>query len=320
MARDKIFAVLSLATEEDRKAIEPDYSKPDRQVFKEVAALPIHRDGLLPLMTAFLKGDRNLDLPSWATDWSMTTQIDIALGGGPATVGKYFESGFSRFSEDLETLVARGGIIDALELAFPSPFSDNYAHGRFTNSTVLPEHVESRRALASSIALWRPRLVQLPKNPYGSTTDRLKAFYRTPTSDRLIESTGKPDLQLIRSINNTFSHGEYASSMNALTLANRAALVWSGTVTMWLRNHAFIVTREGYLGLAPYKAQPGDLMCNFVGAPVPCLLRQKRDNSEFTNSSPEQEGYEFIGPAYIHKMVNAKGGVSLANSREFFIV
>jgi Heterokaryon incompatibility protein (HET) len=64
-----------------------------------------------------------------------------------------------------------------------------------------------------------------------------------------------------------------------------------------LINRRFIVTQNGYYGLAPPTAREGDSCCVIFGARTPFIVRHVADLSSH---------YEFIGEAYVHGMMKGE--------------
>ena len=72
--RDKVYALLGLATEmTDAPIIEPDYSVDTVTVFKNTVLGIIKSTGSLSILTGDLGRKNRQDLPSWAVDWSATS-------------------------------------------------------------------------------------------------------------------------------------------------------------------------------------------------------------------------------------------------------
>ncbi|KAI1084550.1 HET-domain-containing protein [Whalleya microplaca] len=61
-------------------------------------------------------------------------------------------------------------------------------------------------------------------------------------------------------------------------------------------HRAMFVTSRGYIGLAPWNAQPGDRICLLSGAKTPFLLRESKENGH----------YEFVGECYVHGIMGGE--------------
>jgi hypothetical protein len=66
---------------------------------------------------------------------------------------------------------------------------------------------------------------------------------------------------------------------------------------------AMFVTRRGYLGLAPWNAHAGDLVCILKGGKTPFLLRLP----------PAGSVYQVLGEAYVHGVM---GGEAVAEDED----
>ncbi|KAK7978409.1 hypothetical protein PG988_005899 [Apiospora saccharicola] len=56
-------------------------------------------------------------------------------------------------------------------------------------------------------------------------------------------------------------------------------------------------TRRGYLGTGPHSVQRGDVVCVFMGAAVPFILRPRGDGDD---------GYTLVGDAYVHGVMDGE--------------
>ena len=58
----------------------------------------------------------------------------------------------------------------------------------------------------------------------------------------------------------------------------------------------FLLTRNGYYGIGPYIAKPGDVCCVLFGATVPFILRK----------ADAIEHYQLVGEAYLHGLMRGE--------------
>ena len=77
-----------------------------------------------------------------------------------------------------------------------------------------------------------------------------------------------------------------------------------------------IVTKGGYLGIAPSWAKEGDEVCVLAGGSVPLVLRQRAGGAD--------AHHELVGECYVHGIMNGEA-VEIAKSkgvqqREFVLV
>ncbi|OTB03860.1 hypothetical protein M426DRAFT_23382 [Hypoxylon sp. CI-4A] len=64
-------------------------------------------------------------------------------------------------------------------------------------------------------------------------------------------------------------------------------------------HRALFVTSKGYIGLAPWNAQPGDKICLLKGGKTPFLLRELKKG----------ESYEFVGESYVYGIMGGEAWV-----------
>jgi hypothetical protein len=67
-----------------------------------------------------------------------------------------------------------------------------------------------------------------------------------------------------------------------------------GGLTSYQGHKRLMVTASGYIGLAPYGAQKGDLVCVMYGCSVPLVLRKTGEH------------YRFIGEAYLDDFMDGE--------------
>lgn len=75
-SRDRVYALLSLLTDEERKLISPDYTLRDAQTFAISTYAAIKARGTLDILGMLDFQERRSDLPSWVVDFSRTADID----------------------------------------------------------------------------------------------------------------------------------------------------------------------------------------------------------------------------------------------------
>lgn len=86
------------------------------------------------------------------------------------------------------------------------------------------------------------------------------------------------------------------------------------------RSHArsFIITKKGFIGLAPFRTAVGDTITILQAGDVPFVLRQRRTSSgdlcdDDVKLRMKQGRYEFVGEAYVHGIMD---GQAVTQARE----
>ena len=119
--RDRIFALLGLATDAHPIPFAPDYNKSPEQVYKSTVKETIERDQNLDVLTYTQFNNKNFRVPSWCPDWTIrksevklslhSLSTRAAIGGKPfRCAGKTFPA--IRFSEEFDVLYAQGLRVD----------------------------------------------------------------------------------------------------------------------------------------------------------------------------------------------------------------
>src|SRR5207248_11643075 len=113
-------------------------------------------------------------LPSWASDWSNRHESHHHF----ALSETFPSGGFSHFSDDFETLVLRGRILDSVN--FVSNIKD-FTHE--PGGLFYDDSGKVADAVAEIILSFRLHCSSLASSPYGNRADQLLAFYRTVTGN-----------------------------------------------------------------------------------------------------------------------------------------
>lgn len=265
----------------------------------------------------FLSGEKKLDLPSWTTDWSITEGSDETLGRPMDEDDLNCSArGFLQFSDNLEILIAQGSILDTVDFVSKSPLVEVFYRDYTSSGARIRGHAGG---VAEAIASWRAYVYNVTANPYATTAGRVEAFCRTIIANRLMGLPSELDLEFVNWMIRYIGDNERTSSDVAPSDKGRLGQ-WSDTVMMRLYRHAFVITRAGYLGLAPLSTRKGDVVVAFAGSFMPFLLRQKNTVLAIPCADGAlrlSETYEFIGPTYIHNIIK---GTPEAGDKEFHIL
>jgi hypothetical protein len=121
--RDKVYSLLSLATEEYRRSVLPDYSPSNRavDVYEHIARCALHLNDLYSLLPNAGISRKNLSLASWVPDWSYEPR-EVINGSlfscsGSWTHSNAYVSPFSHHNRS--KLVIYGAIIDTISSTGP---------------------------------------------------------------------------------------------------------------------------------------------------------------------------------------------------------
>lgn len=291
--RDKIYALLGLATEVSTQNFRPDYSLALPDVYLRVAEHCILHQGSLECFGYWDTSLRDPALPSWVPDWRIpSVRHPLAV--------------FSRHRSDL---VDAG--LDAERIYSASADQTFQKNHRFlilqkrklvaegfrmgTAVTVgLPFLLDSvNRSSRDAIKSWEPNNLVKVYGPTGETI--FEAFSRTIVADvakkgRIRERGYRINWNFWRSLED---YSRPPSEHHQRTEWGSLLFAAVGRSCVW--------TDRGFLCLAPSETQPGDWICVLLGGHVIYVLRSVG------------ESLYFVGECYVHGFMDGQAMDFLKN-------
>jgi hypothetical protein len=269
--RDKIYGLLSVASDLDKLKIEPNYSNSVKDVYIDVTHRLINTMGSLKVLgfVETLKHDEGL--PSWVPDWRSQRmelfgdEVINAKQHYNATLGSKIQL---RDLGDKHKLGLRGMLIDVVKRVTSGP---------------LPDDAESHGYLMGH-GLWWMRARTAIGPVYKHTGEKLAvALGRTRFADDKSnipgEAADKDDIAKVR-------EGENGSAQFRS---------YSNVVLNQTLYRCLITTRDRYLGLAPLTVDEGDMIFLLRGADVPFILRKVTEDE-----------FQLVGQCYVHGIMNGE--------------
>ncbi|KAK7942546.1 heterokaryon incompatibility protein [Apiospora aurea] len=320
--RDRFYALRSLATPGAREAIAAEYDRTKLSdallnVKANIHVLTVEQQTLLPLQFAWRKRTRGL--PTWCPDWYTQQEGYVPFvfdSGAVAATGEDGEKPPPRL-----TFQACGSLHTLADISFDPagkaltnetagrcsfhisgwPFDEIVFCDAFPDINLAQEttpqlqaagRAARRRALYRKCAAWR-RVVEQhiqdnhQSNPYGSPDALRAAFWRTLIADRDGDWGGPPP--------DDFGEGldRFLDSAGQDVQGSMAFLV---PAVSRLARRTFIITKMGYLGLAPMRCREGDLVCVLTGGEVPFVLRP--DKGPHWREDDDGKGGGWVGEVY----------------------
>jgi len=309
--RDRIYALQSLGPEKDIRMV-PDYKKPVAEVYTEFARLNLEAGNIQILSYASLAqnsgierpGDTSEQLPSWVPDWRKETNLRFGGSEGVAyNAGTAFsidakitkEGAGVEFSGILLDIVkvAQGGAEPpdrSLKLGFANEplrvslralkqfYSDNKRPGQYITGED-HETIFARSVMADGMPASFREMHPGFADPKG-----LVEFWKLFEQAGIREDGGldlDPAVRLL--------HPESGAPLSRRDTVLKA---WTYMVQLFtiLADRQMFVSSQGFLGLAPSMAAPGDLLVIVGGCKAPLILRPSEDGDTF----------RLIGEAYVH--------------------
>ncbi|KAH8816561.1 heterokaryon incompatibility protein-domain-containing protein [Xylogone sp. PMI_703] len=282
--RDRIYAILSLLPLRERMDIKPDYSKDVEYIYKDFAVRHVRRTPRLTLFHFSTLRDTTstLKLPSWIPDLSVPNQADFIQFCDASGISEH-EAAYVESSNSLRIR----GLVTATITHVTPPVS---------HTARVPEIL----AIAHT---WEPS--NLFTSPYVAGGSLLDAFVCTLisgyTKDAVPPNSG--NFLSLEDCKRAFM----ISVIEGKTEPSTAYYV--DYLQSMLPGRAFFTTREGYIGLCPDTARPGDQVVVILGCATPLLLRPaespKRTSGmgiEVTDHGPTNARI-MVGECYVHGLM-----------------
>ena len=297
--RDRIFALLGLATDSDTLDLQADYDLDYGLVLVQVARALITKAGRLELLSWSQFPKSGMTLPTWVPDWrsglaSSYNPLVIERAGQTALFSAS-AGALPSFDEttDQRILVLKGVLVcTAKEVG--AEWEDDGDHARRVGHLAIIEQFCKRSAASN-------------RNIYDSPTRREEAIWRVPigdlylfprSSERVrVDNSGQPMMELYNlCVENSRYMGRMGDSEDGRFVAgfDQACNSISYMLSMSDMEHKKpFLTENGYIGMGPEEMTPTDAVIIFAGAHIPHVLRRS------SSQGPSGEKYwEYVGEAY----------------------
>jgi hypothetical protein len=332
-ARDKVFSLLTLADSEDVAAlgIEPNYRLSPEQVYKDFAVALLRSRQDLDLFNAprVLENSRTSGLPSWVPDWSTSDAcVPLSFRGTsgyadfvePGTSLGFRAAGTSTSSPifgDKGSLLGLSGVkVDQIE-----------ATGRISQTRYRKESSHMFELFSQSCDLiellvdWEEVAAARSRDKYITGESRIDAYWQTLCAGHMPEGfeTARKDFRykwykylrplrhVLRLAVRLFPQGQSEGWYNrSFYILFRAAWRLFGLTPskiprlgfppqmVFSNSRRIMRTRNGYIGLAPRYAEPGDWIGVFKGGNFPLVIR------------PDGLHWQLIGECYVHGIMQGE--------------
>lgn len=310
--RDKVYALLGLATDAERSALYISYSESTAQVYHRTAKVLVEQGSGIEVLYEAACYAHLTGLPSWAPNWA-GERVSESLGWttGAEGVKTFRATGPTRrtinISADGRLLHVRGIYLDSIE-AITEPFvgeptSFDSVLGRFNSLNRLWDFQHASRALVQEYsntvryppgegvanAFWRTLICDMTKDVAGNLTrpapsNVASSFLACGDLEKFMASTHFTELGAARRDNPETLAKLFADTQPFFSAFEPMA-----------QDRRFCVTVDGYMGLVPKTAAKGDGICVFLGGAVPFVIR-KADSGH----------YCLVGECYVHGLMDGK--------------
>lgn len=313
--RDKVFALRGVARTVDRFTqqqdsvhIEADFQMTESQVYGQMIVSAIQETKLLDVLSRNHEMDSDqvhpLDrspehrphyMPSWIIGWAsrkslthplVDTQKDVALYKASGNMGLTMMA-----DGDYQVLQVNGLEVDSIEIQtdrlFPTKWpSYNGIHAFFSG--------------VYSWSNWNK------PNPYHTLQGFEEAVHKSMIADVIQDTRIPPDQ--FQGLWDQWKDIPDPASYPPLDGVWGSPAQFSVAIAQAFTYRRFFRSTKGYVGLVPYWAEEGDLICILFGGQTPYVLR------------PFEGGYIFVGDCYDHGIMNGEAllGVDISSTMKFF--
>ncbi|CAG1978439.1 unnamed protein product [Fusarium graminearum] len=299
--RDKVFALLGISDIDrelwDDRGMTVNYSKSVEDVFTQATDEIIKSDtsDLNVIWSARQRNDE-AEWPSWVPDWRLETGTGCAWGiGAPLkTEGKPNGEHVYIPTTEPRSLAVKGKVIGRVTYKneyrhFGELFRDSHLREVYNacmeRLSVYPTGEDVKTAFGLTLIGGLPFPATLQKKE--TSVETYAAMYM-----QFYDNTQMP----------MGTAEEKAKRDEALAETYKVGLdmTWLQAVLAAYCERRFIVTDSGHMGLAHHQVLEGDVIAVVMGLEWPCVLRPK------SNGEKHDQGYEFIGDAYCHGVMNGE--------------
>ncbi|PQE03876.1 hypothetical protein CJF30_00006585 [Rutstroemia sp. NJR-2017a BBW] len=313
--RDKVYAILNLASDAVQVVPRPDYRLSIAEIYKQAVVNIIRKSNRLDILSlaGFTVYPRILDigLPSWIPDFSdrATSTMNSSISSlTPVSADGNSAATFS-FNDETGTMNVRGFILDSIDglAQIIGSAADSTSGKKFhqsSSSSIAYNGREAIHAICQSLIA-------------GSLPPM-----RTPTSEILQDVTNHFIQQCHQftvadnSASNSKTFAAWYHQNQNLIVSRKSIKKWAHEVfpppndlstsriysddffdyrsSVHWESRRMITTAAGYVGLGGNVCKSGDVICVIYGCATPIILRGKGN------------AFQLVGEAYIHGIMNGE--------------
>jgi hypothetical protein len=301
--RDKVYALLGLASDLDILAIKPDYTKSPAQVLTDTALRILRSSSNLDLLN-HVGNTKELKIPSWTPDWSpprsrfLLKPLFLSKPGWKHCASAD-TSQICYFDADQLVLTVRGAILDSIRCSAGDPTINASLLAREPD-LILEEYPRMMKVLDKTCSDFIYHLGS--DNVPAKLMDDLS---RTIIADRLHHGEGgstepsacfsaylevcrvKYEMSLFK------RNGESLPWMQRDVTTEGEGSKYSNS-SIVAEGRSLCVTKKGRLCLAPSETKVGDKVAILYGGKTAYILR------------PAEDDFELLGEAYVHGLMKGE--------------
>jgi hypothetical protein len=314
-ARDRVFALLGLASDKATLKILVDYKKPTNEVYTDTSRALL-TNGRLEILSIRHNNHLRSTLPSWACDWSAEPYLPY---GDPTNIDRPFAASGSsnpqvKFSDIGDPHVAsiQGLDVGDIREAGSPPWDKVSDVGedlelRFKAAAIFMSDVEHlcrngptedmATILLAELESYNDDNNPLPQKRRATT--KSQEGYKAMKSWLRVSGLHQGLARLQAQQQGNFITDEMSQIVAELSEIQRdtdhaAVRSFWDTLSISLERRPFR-SAQGHVGMGPPDTQPGDKICIFFGSRFPHVIR------------PGEAGrYRLVGEAYVHGIMDGE--------------
>jgi hypothetical protein len=298
--RDRIFAMLGLISGPDSDGLRPDYTLSKEEIYTDIAIRSIRTDGAFSILS-FGGGLANasLNIPSWVPSWIPDPEVKL--------IPSYYNTAAdtqpeTSVSNDLKVLTLSGFEIDTIQYVGQEPIRNQIT---VTGVGVLEDLIHQAHLELDFFKECAE--IASVSNPYPTGEEFEQAYMRLLIGN--LNIFDGLDSTVYGSLNDGYQSWRYTQEhfedimaeqsneqdMQTPAHVSRARQLYNRAIDSVASGKRFVRTEKRYLGWANASSQIGDIICIFLGADAPYVLRP--DGEDF---------YKLVGECYIHGIMDGE--------------
>jgi hypothetical protein len=303
LSRDRLFALLGLASDGNEAEFEPDYDSPLEDIVLKFARVFIRQGRGMQLLYHGGLSHQSHRFPSWIPDWTVRrpSSLHDSSEGSISFAASGPQHAKIKCSPGTDELIVEGYAVDVIESISVSSNVEQEWEQYFkevdsmVDSAVLHLVRDSRQDLRWKVPIAG---VLYPKEAvFGgvglqSSYTALRNYINGNQKEKEIETNGF-------SVNGDHSTA-YAKALGqmAADTFQKQSRSYIAALQDTLYGWRFVLTKLGYVGVVPNMARSGNVIAILKGGRVPFILQE---------SEARPGAFRLVGGCYVHCMMNGEG-------------
>jgi hypothetical protein len=256
--RDRVYALLSMVSDQEDLRIEPDYTKGFQEICEDLFVKDVEHSKSLRLLRSCELLNSTKGMQTWLTDWSIPRSA-VRLRWSRAS-----------YSIRADVCFPREGILQVKGLQVATIHQVDVV--RLQDGLGQNDIAKEVRRLASHFSV---------------KDDRIEAFCRTICTNLFCENFHPPLEHLPNSQKSVTAFYEALTSQRDSRETFPEYLKYYSGIGVYLSGRSFFTTHDGHFGLAPLDTKENDLICILLGC-----------NSAITLRATDNNQFQVVGEAY----------------------